>query len=281
MSKSLGNFVNTPEVFDKYGADAARQWAAAGGSTGTDIPFRWQDVEYGYRFMRKFWNACRFASMRLEDYQVDKEVAPRLLDRWISSKLEKAVRDTTLFMEECQFMNATDAARNFIWHTFCDHYLEAAKHRLYGEGDEKTAAQQTLHYAVKRMLKIMAPVIPHLSEEIYSNIYNNQPGESIHTSKWPEVNEGLIDPVAERRGDLIISLISAVRKEKNRMGISLNTPIKVLTIQAKDEEKRALEEGTKDIAETLKVEELEFTRKTCEHTVEEYPEMGFTINLEV
>jgi len=68
MSKSLGNYVATPEVFSKYGADAPRQWAAAGGSTGTDIPFRWEDVEYGWRFMRKLWNACRFTGMRLQDY---------------------------------------------------------------------------------------------------------------------------------------------------------------------------------------------------------------------
>ena len=68
MSKSLGNYVSTPEVFSKYGADPARQWAAAGGSTGSDIPFRWEDVEYGRRFIRKLWNACRFASLQLEEY---------------------------------------------------------------------------------------------------------------------------------------------------------------------------------------------------------------------
>lgn len=91
MSKSKGNYIATPEVFEKYGADATRQWAAASGSTGADISFRWEDVEYGWKFQHKLWNACRFASMRLEGYDGSK-VEPKLLDRWIMTKLQKTAR---------------------------------------------------------------------------------------------------------------------------------------------------------------------------------------------
>ncbi|MCK4318504.1 valine--tRNA ligase, partial [Candidatus Bathyarchaeota archaeon] len=184
MSKSLGNYVSTPEVFPKYGADAPRQWAAAGGGTGTDIPFRWEDVEYGWRFMRKLWNACRFTGMRLEDYDPANRVEPTLLDRWIVSKLQRTVKRATEAMEDCDFMNASEAARNFIWHVFCDHYLEAAKTRLYGDGDGKKAAQQTLHYTVERMIKLMAPITPHITEEIWRTMYD--PDTSIQLSAWPE-----------------------------------------------------------------------------------------------
>jgi valyl-tRNA synthetase len=152
MSKSLGNFVTTPEVFGKYGADAARQWAAAGGSTGTDIPFRWQDVEYGRRFMTKLWNACKFTSMRLEDYKQLNDTELQLLDKWLLTKLEKTIKTSTEAMENCEFMNATEAVRNFTWHTLCDDYLEAVKHRLYGEGEKKSAAQLTLNDTVKTTL---------------------------------------------------------------------------------------------------------------------------------
>jgi valyl-tRNA synthetase len=278
MSKSLGNFVASPEVFGKHGSDAPRQWAAAGGSTGTDIPFRWEDVEYGRRFMVKLWNACRFASMRLEDYDPSAKTEPELLDRWILSKLERTVRDATKAMEGCDFMNASEAARNFTWHVFCDHYLEAVKHRLYGGGKTKKAAQRTIHYAIKRQLQLLAPIIPHLTEEIYSTLYAEGQKDSIHTSRWPDADEALIDPEAERSGDLIIGVIGDVRREKNRLGIPLNRPVAKLTINVDSEEKLSdLRLGEHDIAETTKAEEIELRRGAGGVDVEGHPGVSFTI----
>ena len=276
MSKSLGNFVSTPEVFSKYGADASRQWAAAGGSTGTDIPFRWEDVEYGWRFMRKLWNACRFAGMRMEDYDPTEKVEPQLLDKWILSKLEGTVRKTTEAMEICDFMNATEAARNFIWHVFCDHYLEAAKTRLYGDGDGKKSAQQTMYYVVRRMLQLIAPIVPHLTEEIWRYLYDHE--GSIHISEWPTPNEGYIDEATERKGDVIIEVISEMRREKNRLGLSLNAPLAHAAIYADKEKAEALTEGLTDIQDTLKINNIDIDMGTGGvHKVEAYPSVGFTI----
>jgi len=277
MSKSLGNFVATPDVFDKYGADAARQWAATGGSTGTDIPFRWADVEYGWRFMRKLWNACRFASMRLEDYEPGEKPELQLLDRWILSRLERVVGTATEEFEECRFMNAADVARNFIWHVFCDHYLEAAKHRLYGEGDEKASAQYTLHRAMKRMLKLMAPVMPHLTEEIYSTMYAEGEDDSIHVSLWPEADEAFIDEEADETGDLVIAVIRDVRREKNRLGIPLNAPLEGIDVYAKDPaQAEALVKGIDDLSATMKAENAEIHEgEGGEHEVEGYADVRF------
>jgi valyl-tRNA synthetase len=280
MSKSLGNFVASPEVFGKYGADAARQWAAAGGNTGFDVPFRWSDVEYGWRFMRKLWNACSFASAQLRDYDPEAEAEPEILDRWLLSVLERVVKATTDAFEECQFMNAFETARNFVWHVFCDHYLEAVKHRLYGGGEGQMAAQRTLHYAVKRILKLLAPVMPHVTEEIYSQIYAIDDVDSIHLSDWPVSDATMIDELAERRGDLIIAVIRDVRKEKNRLGIPLNTSISGLTVfAAGDEEAETLELGRRDISATVKAEAVELRRGTggdCE--VDGYPGVRFTVS---
>jgi len=276
MSKSLGNFVSTPEVFEKYGADAPRQWAAAGGSTGTDIPFRWEDVEYGWRFQRKLWNACRFAGMRLEDYEGG-EAEPQLLDRWIMTKLQKTIKRATEAMEDCDFMNATEAARNFIWHVFCDHYLEAAKTRLYGDGAPKAAAQWTMYHTIRDMIKIMAPVTPHLTEEIYRTMYD--PDSSINVSAWPKYDESLVDEEAERIGDMVIETISSARTEKNRKGVSLNKPVKVLTIYA-GEHASDLKLGAQDIMDTLKVESLEILAGVGgEAKVEAYESIGFSMEL--
>jgi valyl-tRNA synthetase len=279
MSKSLGNFVATPEVFEKYGSDASRLWAATGGSTGTDIPFRWADVEYGWRFMRKLWNACRFASMRLEDYEPGERPELQLLDSWILSELEEVVRVATDEYEACNFMNAVDAARNFIWHVFCDHYLEAAKHRLYGEGPEKTSAQWTLYYSVRRMLQLLAPTMPHITEEIYSTMYAQGESDSIHVGGWPEVVESLIDEDVEKRGDLIVAVIRDIRREKNRLGISLNTPIDTLELFAEDPwATKALAMGLEDISKTMKAETVEVREgEGREYSVDGYPRVGFSL----
>jgi valyl-tRNA synthetase len=278
MSKSLGNYVSTPEVIPRYGADAPRQWAAAGGSTGTDIPFRWEDVEYGWRFMRKLWNACRFTGMRLQDYDPADAVEPRLLDRWIVSKLQRAIKRTTEAMEDCDFMNAIEAARNFIWHVFCDHYLEAAKTRLYGDGDGKKAAQQTLLYTVERMIKLLAPVTPHITEEIWRTMFD--PDHSIHLSGWPVYDESMIDEDAEATGDVIIAAISDIRREKNRMGVSLNASMKSVKLYAPDEYAEALRLGYTDIVDTLKIESLEIAEgEGGDASLEDYPEIGFMVTL--
>jgi len=278
MSKSLGNYVATPEVFSKYGADAPRQWAAAGGSTGTDIPFRWEDVEYGWRFMRKLWNACRFTGMRLQDYEPAEGVEPMLLDRWINSKLQRTVEKATEAMEGCDFMNATETTRNFVWHVFCDHYLEAAKTRLYGDGDGKMAAQQTLLYTVETMIKLLAPVTPHITEEIWRTMYD--PDHSIHVSEWPVYDESMIDDDAEKTGDIVIAAISDIRREKNRMGVSLNASMKSVKLYAPDEYAEALRLGSTDIKDTLKIESLEIAvGEGGDAHLGDYPEIGYTVAL--
>jgi valyl-tRNA synthetase len=280
MSKSKGNYVATPEVFGKFGADASRQWAATGGSTGTDIPFRWADVEYGWRFMRKLWNACRFASIQLEGFDHTTEADPELLDGWILSKLEGVVKRTTEEFEDCRFMNAVEATRNFVWHVFCDHYLEAAKHRLYSKGEEKASAQATLYYVVRRILELLAPVMPHLTEEIYSTMYAEGESDSIHLSRWPEADESLIDEVAEKQGDLIIAVIRDIRREKNRMGIPLNTLLDGLTIYAGGpEESETIALGLEDISATVKADDVEVIEGAGgESEVDGYPGVRFSFS---
>jgi valyl-tRNA synthetase len=278
MSKSLGNFVRSPEVFNKYGSDAPRQWAAAGGSTGADIPFRWEDVEYGWRFQQKLWNACRFTSMRLQGYLPMKKVEPQLLDRWILSKLQKKIERCTDAMENCNFMEATEEIRSFIWHVFCDHYLEAAKTRLYGDGEGKLSAQYTLFKSIKDMLKLLAPIIPHITEEIWRKMYNSN--ESIHVTFWPEYDESLFDSEAEKVGDMIIATIGDVRREKNRKGASLNTPVEKLDLYTSDELLIDLRKGEKDIKDTLKVKKIAFHRtEGGEIKLDKYPLIGFSMLL--
>ncbi|MEM3356923.1 MAG: valine--tRNA ligase, partial [Candidatus Bathyarchaeia archaeon] len=180
MSKSLKNYVAAPEVLDKYGADAARQWAAGGGATGSDIPFRWPDVDYGRRFLIKLWNAARFVSNQLKDYATDTKCDLQLVDKWILIKAEKLTQRVTDALEKCQFNIALEEIRNFTWHIFCDQYIEAVKDRLYKPevyGEEKRkAAQHALYEVLYRIIQLLAPISPHITEEIYQAIYADEKG---------------------------------------------------------------------------------------------------------
>jgi valyl-tRNA synthetase len=262
MHKSLGNYVATPEVFNKYGADASRQWAASGGTTGSDIPFRWPDVEYGWRFQIKLWNAARFASLALRDYTPKQKLELQLVDRWVLSRLERVTKRVTDALEKCQFNTATEEVRTFTWHQLCDRYIEAIKHRLYnpekhGE-EEKRAAQYTLYTAIYRILQLFAPIAPHITEEMYRVMYaEEKKHKSIHISPWPKPDEKIIDEDAEEYGDLAMAIIGEIRRAKAEKGLPLNTPIKEGKIHAAGKKSaRILNQAVEDIQGTCKIEKL-------------------------
>ena len=282
MSKSLGNYVATPEVFSKYGADAARQWAASGGATGSDIPFRWADVEYGWRFLIKLWNAARFASQHLQEYSPTENVKLELLDRWLISRLAKVTQRATSALEECQFNIATEEIRNFTWHTFCDSYIEAVKHRLYkpetyGEARRK-AAQHTLYSAIYRILQLLAPIIPHTTEEIYQTLYTeDKKHRSIHVSSWPVPDKKMMDEEAEKYGDLIIAVIEEIRRDKAERRKPLNIIIKNVSIYAgTTKNAHILNLAQEDIIGTCKIEKMKILgRKGKGREIRDYPNVRF------
>jgi valyl-tRNA synthetase len=265
MSKSLKNYVAAPEVLNKNGADASRQWAAGGGATGSDIPYRAQDVEYGRRFLVKLWNVSGFTSKLLADYEPDERADLELqpLDRWIISKVENLTRKVTEAFEKCQFNIAVEDIRNFTWHVFCDYYVEAVKDRLYNpdlHGQAKRlAAQYTLYEVLYRILQLLAPVTPHLTEEIYQHMFAMNKGfESLQISLWPKFNKTLVDEEAERNGDLLIAVISEARHDKAEKKLPLNAPIRSLVIYAgNDENAKVISSGTADITGTLKVANIQ------------------------
>jgi valyl-tRNA synthetase len=264
MHRHFHNYVATPEVFSKYSADATRQWAAGGGATGSDIPFRWADTEYGWRFLIKLWNASRFAGQHLQDYKPKEKTQPKLelLDKWLLTKLEKTTEKVTSAWEECQFNLALEETRNFAWHVLCDQYIEAVKHRLYKSetygARKRTAAQHALYTAIYRTLQLLAPIIPHVTEEIYQTMYaDDEEHRSIHVSPWPEAKKEFIDEEAEKYGDLAIAVIEEIRRDKAERRLSLNTPIKQLTIYASTEKSaHVLEQAKEDIEGTCKTQKI-------------------------
>ncbi len=282
MSKSLGNYIATPEVFSKYGADAARQWSASGGATGSDIPFRWADVEYGWRFLIKLWNASRFASQHLQDYRPTDKVKLELLDKWLLTRLAKVIKTVTSELEECQFNLAVEEIRNFTWHIFCDSYIEAVKHRLYKPEDygeaKRKAAQHTLYVAIYKILQLLAPIMPHTSEEIYQTLYvEDMKHRSIHVSPWPVPEKKMLDEEAEKYGDLAIAIIEEIRRDKAEQRKPLNSIIKGITIFAgTTKDAHILNMAQEDITGTCKIEKLKVLAKKGEgREVRNYPNVHF------
>jgi len=282
MSKSLKNYVATPDVLDKYGTDAARQWAASGGATGSDIPFRWPDVEYGRRFLTKLWNATRFVSNQLKDYRAGGKYDLQLLDRWILSKAEKLTQKVTEALEKCQFNIALEEIRNFTWRAFCDQYIEAVKDRLYkpelyGEGKKK-AVQFTLYNVLYRIIQLLAPISPHITEEVYQAMYAGEMGQkSIHLTPWPKPDTKRIDEEAEKKGGLAIAVITEIRREKAEKRKPLNAPISKVEIYTENKEfVSILNENKEDIAGTCKISEIKILPEKGEgRRIKEFPEISF------
>jgi valyl-tRNA synthetase len=284
MSKSLGNYVDTTVARRKYGTDALRQWAAIGASTGSDIPFSWKDVEFGHRFMRKFWNAARFAAPHLEGA---KDLDPgklkfRPVDRWVLSRLNRLVGQVTTWLDDYQFNHALRGIHNFVWHEFCDMYIEEVKHRLYGEDPTADAARFCLYQTILTTVKMLAPFIPHFAEEVYqTHFLSDFPYASVHVSEWPSPKREFINEEAEELGAIANSIISALRQFKSGRKMALAQELERVEIYVPD---TALREKVRlvseDIAGTTRVKKLRVTSRKpelVEHvkSVEpNYPKLG-------
>ena len=263
MHKSYGNYVEVTEAIKKYGADSVRQWAAAGGSTGYDIPYRWADVEYGRKFLTKLWNAARLILSSLRDFDPDLP-APKLdlLDRWLLSKLNNLVKTTTDAFENFQFNVATDSTRNFTWHDLCDQYLEAVKYRLYADradaAESRRAAQFTLFHTLDVVLRLLAPICPHVADALYRELWGNRlKTKTIHSDAWPQAMEQLIDEKSEKQGSILVQVLSEIRRIKSEKRLSMKAPIKRLRIHSQEEVANILRSHVDAICQIAVVEQVE------------------------
>ncbi len=265
MSKSKGNIIEPQEMVNKYSADALRFWAA-GSKLGDDLPFQEKDLVTGIKFSTKLWNAAKFAIMHLEDYQQGKSI--EVFDRWLLSKLHKLIRDCTETFDKYEYSRTKAEVENFFWHTFCDHYLEICKDRLYNPDKRgkasRVSAQATLYASVLALLKLMAPIMPHITEEVYHLYFaQKEKKKSIHLSSWPQFDSKMIDEEAEKAGDFGVDIINTVRKYKSEQKLSLKEELAqiVLVSDIKDFQK-SINMIKNDLLVVLRVKEIVFQGKT-------------------
>ncbi|MCX6778536.1 MAG: valine--tRNA ligase [Candidatus Micrarchaeota archaeon] len=228
MSKSLNNVIAPDSLVEKYSGDAVRQWAALSGALAKDRPFIYKDVDFAQSFINKLWNASLFVETSTLDYDEGQPTELRAIDMWMLSRLAKTTKACTEAYENFDFHAAITAVYEFFWHEFCDHYLEAVKHRLYQPekygGAGKAAAQRVLRKVLLSSLKLLSPVVVFTTEEIYSHVFAEK-GESIHLSAWPPADENEIDEEAEKAGTALNSILSGIRRFKAENKMPLNAEI--------------------------------------------------------
>jgi valyl-tRNA synthetase len=225
MSKSKGNVIDPLAIIDRYGTDAFRFTLAAFAAQGRDIKMSEKRVE-GYRhFINKLWNAARFCLMHLDRrYEMPPPEALSLADRWILSRLSRVTAEAASALDTYRFNDAAAALYHFVWHEFCDWYLEAIKPALHGkiEVQAAEASRSVLWRVLHDLLILLHPFIPFVTEEIWHKL----PGAagSIMSARFPTVRPAAetapLDPEAENRMGIVIDVISGIRNVRGEMGIA-------------------------------------------------------------
>ena len=258
MSKSLGNGVDPLEVIDEYGADALRFMLVTGNSPGNDIRYIPERVEAARNFANKMWNASRFVMMNLDNeimkkYEDCKEYS--LADKWILSRMNTLVSEVTENMEKYELGIALQKVYDFMWTEFCDWYIELVKGVLYGEDEKaKGIVYNVLNKVLQTGLKLLHPVMPFITEEIYTTLTD---GESIVVSNWPEYNEALRDDKAEKDMDFIIEAIKGLRNVRAEMNVPPSRKAKVIA-HTTNEAKEAFTSGVNYIEKLASASEVVF-----------------------
>ena len=231
MSKTKGNTVDPMDLIEEYGADAMRFTLAVLDVPGRDIPLDLERMA-GYRaFGNKIWNAVRFALARTEGASVPGSAAELLGDdlaapeRWILSRLSATAAAVNEALEEFRFDRACNALYHFFWHELCDWYIEFAKPALSGKAPRPRAAETVL-FTLEASLRLLHPVMPHLTEELWQRLPrasaagSGEP-ESIALQAYPLSDDDLISDEVERGMDAVIAVVQAVRslrRERNLAG---------------------------------------------------------------
>ncbi|MDO5477583.1 MAG: valine--tRNA ligase [Clostridia bacterium] len=295
MSKSKGNGVDPLQIIDMYGADALRFTLVTGVAPGNDMRFPVTydppvekgknpnpevnkivgapGVEASRNFANKLWNAARFVLMNLEtdDYTLPSEDELCAEDKWIVSRLNTLIGEVTRSLEKFDIGIAISAIYSFVWDWYCDWYIELVKPRLYNKDNPtKLAAQRTLAYVLINALKLLHPVMPFVTEEIYTALYGED--ESIMVSKWPEYSDKLTFSEDFAETELVIGAIRAARNLRTEMNVPPSKKAKLIIVSENDVPFRKGQAFFEKLASASEVEYLNSEEGITGNTVSQVTE---------
>jgi valyl-tRNA synthetase len=299
MSKSKGNVVDPLIMMNRYGTDAFRFTLAAFAAQGRDVKFSEERVE-GYRhFVNKLWNAARFIMMNLktdDDYQVlsrdQKPLVHNLASRWILSRLATVTDDVNRYLEEYRFNDAANSIYQFIWHEFCDWYLEMAKSEMLIPSSVKDV-KECLLYTLDTSLRLLHPFMPFITEEIWQKIHYKGSGKSLKTeesimvSDYPRNLKKDLD--AEEDMEYIIEAVTGVRTIRGELNIlpslQLDGVIKTLSPKAEKMLKENLHyikglAKTHEVKISMNIGKPEYSATAVRQFMEIYVPLKGVLNIE-
>lgn len=228
MSKSKGNVVDPQEVMKNYGSDALRFWAASS-KLGSDLDYQEKDLIAGKKLINKLLNATNFVFMNLEDFDFKKPKKFEKIDELFLGELNELIKSSTENFEKYEYSKVKSDVEKFFWEEFAGNYLEIVKGRIYrGEGDAKKSAQYVLYKSLLEIIKMFAPIMPFITEEIYQKYFKkNENEKSIHISSWPIA--GNENPSEEWK--IFINILAKVRQEKSLAKKPMNAEIKLKILE--------------------------------------------------
>jgi valyl-tRNA synthetase len=258
ISKSRGGGPMAPmEMIDRYSADAVRYWAASTGF-GKDSIISEEKIRAGSKLVTKLWNVARF-SQRFVEGCLPPVPCPALAisDRWILSHMQRVIQHVTDYFRSYEFTAARNGVEVFFWRVLADNYLEMCKLPLYEEDSE--GARYTLHRVLLTILRLFAPFMPYVTEEIFRTLFAAGDGSpSIHRADWPTVDEALIDELAEDAGDVIADVATAVRRYKTENQLHLSAELGRLQVAVGDQGLRQmLSQAQADIRSVTRAKRVE------------------------
>ncbi len=271
MSKSRGNVIDPIVMIDQYGTDAFRFTLAAFAAQGRDIKMSAERIE-GYRnFANKIWNASRFVLMNLDEgFSPNPELLSAnssLADRWIVSRLNSVIKESLAALAEYRFNDIASTLYQFIWHEYCDWYLELSKPALSREkgSAERMATQTVLAHVLESALRLLHPIMPFITEEIWQTLpEETRVGghgardhcESITVSPYPAADEKLIDGGIERDMQLVMDTILAIRNIRGEMNIAPSMQISANVKVETEELGEHLEKSASYVTTLARLKEL-------------------------
>ncbi|MES2343397.1 MAG: valine--tRNA ligase [Pseudomonadota bacterium] len=263
MSKSKGNVMDPLELVDQYGADPLRFTLTAMSGQGRDIKLSTQRIE-GYRnFGTKLWNAANFCQfngcVRAEGF--DPAAVSNPLNRWIVGETQKAAQAVTEAIASCGFDGAANALYRFIWNTYCDWYVELSKPLLKGEDEAaKAETQATAAWALDVILKLLHPIMPFLTEELWAQTADlgaPRVEGMLITAKWPDLPASLLDPKSEAEIGLIVAAITEGRSVRAELNVPGSARPPLLVLEADAAQRAVLEANGPIMAQLLRVSEVQ------------------------
>ena len=256
MSKSLGNGIDPLLVIDQYGADALRMFLATGNSPGNDMRYSEKRVEACRNFANKLWNASRFVHMNIDDYDVKNELPATLEteDKWILHTLNNVAKEVNENLEKFELGIALSKIYDFIWNSYCDWYIELCKARLQSEGETAQNARQVLIYVLDKILKLLHPFMPFITEEIWQTIPHDTDSKTVMLEKYPEYDPSLDFPSEAEEMMKVMEAITAIRTQRNEMNVPPSKKAKLFIATAIPETFGNGEQFFKKLASASEVE---------------------------